>query len=402
MTDMKPSIDKGKRFSVIWIIPIVALVIGLSMVVQTKLSEGPTITISFDSAEGLEAGKTKVEFLNVVMGLVTDITLNPGFDGVLVTLELDPKAKTMLREDTRFWVVRARVGEGSISGLGTILSGAYIEISPGEGEQGRRDFIGLESPPLTALGAPGVKLTLYTDQAGSVSTGDSILYNGYKVGRVEGMVFDSEKVQIRYDVFIDAPYDKLVTSTVRFWNTSGINFKASAEGLDVRTGSLKTILLGGVAFGVPDGLTAGEPVENGAEYKLYKNLSDMEKQPYRHKMNFVMEFDQSLRGLVPGAPVEYRGIQVGSVIRVMSKELIANRNTKKGAPIPVLVSLEPGRLELPDTLQSLEYLRESISKGVEMGLFLHITQIFIKLIFCTIFYGLTRRQAIGHTKSNTT
>ena len=298
MTDMKPSIDKGKRFSVIWIIPIVALVIGLSMVVQTKLSEGPTITISFDSAEGLEAGKTKVEFLNVVMGLVTDITLNPGFDGVLVTLELDPKAKTMLREDTRFWVVRARVGEGSISGLGTILSGAYIEISPGEGEQGRRDFIGLESPPLTALGAPGVKLTLYTDQAGSVSTGDSILYNGYKVGRVEGMVFDSEKVQIRYDVFIDAPYDKLVTSTVRFWNTSGINFKASAEGLDVRTGSLKTILLGGVAFGVPDGLTAGEPVENGAEYKLYKNLSDMEKQPHLNTLtNTLPQVFKRLQGI---------------------------------------------------------------------------------------------------------
>lgn len=368
MTDMKPSIDTGKRFSVIWIIPIVALLIGLWMVVQTKLSEGPTITISFNSADGLEAGKTKIEFLNVTMGMVTEIALNPGLDGVLVTVELEPEAKEMLREDTRFWVVRARVGAGSISGLGTLLSGAYIELAPGEGKVGRRGFTGLELPPLTAVGAPGVKLTLYTDQAGSVSTGDAILYNGYKVGRVEGMKFDSEKVQVRYDVFIDAPYDKLVTSTVRFWNVSGINVKASSEGLDVRTGSLSTILLGGVAFDVPDGMKAGEPVKNGTEFKLFKNLSDMEKQPYRHHMYFVMEFDQSLRGLIPGAPVEYRGIQVGSVVRIMSKELIANRNTKKGAPIPVLVSLEPGRLELPDTLESLGYLHESISKGVSMGL----------------------------------
>ena len=368
MTDMKPSIDTGKRFSVIWIIPIVALVIGLWMVVQTKLSEGPTITISFDSADGLTAGKTKIEYLNVVIGMVTDITLNPGLDGVLVTVELDPKAKEMLREDTRFWVVRARVGAGSISGLGTLLSGAYIELGPGEGKKGRLEFTGLELPPMTAVGAPGVQLTLYTDHAGSVSTGDAILYNGYKVGQIESTVFDSERIQVRYDVFIDAPFDKLVTSTVRFWNTSGINIKASAEGLDVRTGSLNTILLGGVAFGVPEGLAEGDPVENGTEFKLYRNHSDMEKQPYDHHMYYVMAFDQSLRGLEPGAPVEYRGIQVGSVVRVMSKELIANRNTKKGAPIPVLVSLEPGRLELPDTEVSVQLLEQSISQGVAIGL----------------------------------
>ena len=369
MTDMNPTIDSGKRFSVIWIIPIVALLIGISMVIQTKLSEGPTITVSFNSATGLEAGKTKVEVLNVTMGLVTDIALNPGLDGVLVTVELEPEAEEMLREDTRFWVVRARVGAGgSISGLGTLLSGAYIKFAPGEGKEERRDFVGLEFPPLTPVGAPGVKLTLYTDQAGSVSTGDAILYNGYKAGRIEGMQFDSEHNQVRYDAFIDAPYDKLVTNTVRFWNTSGIDVKASSEGLDVRTGSLDTILLGGVAFGVPDVFNEGLPVENGAEFKLYKNYADMQKQPYHHQMYYVLPFKQSMRGLLPGAPVEYRGIQIGSVIRIMTKELMANPNREKGAAIPVLIAVEPGRLELPDTQESVDLARGNIAEGIAFGL----------------------------------
>lgn len=368
MTDMNPTIDSDKRFSVIWIIPIVALLTGITMVIQTKLSEGPTITISFDSATGLEAGKTKVEVLNVTMGLVTDIALNPGLDGVLVTVEIEPEAEEMLREDTRFWVIRARVGADSISGLGTLLSGAYIEFSPGEGKEGRRDFVGLEVPPLTPVGASGVRLTLYTDQAGSVSTGDAILYKGYKAGRIEGMKFDSKYTQVRYDVFIDAPYDKLVTNTVRFWNTSGIDVKVSAEGLHVRTGSLDTILRGGVAFGVPEVINEGLPVENGAEFKLYENYTDMQKQPYHHQMHYVLPFKQSIRGLLPGAPVEYRGIQIGSVIRIMSRELMASPNREKGAAIPVLIAVEPGRLELPDTQESVDLARSNIAEGVAVGL----------------------------------
>ena len=371
MNDMSPSIDKGKRFSVIWIIPIVALFIGLWMVVQTKLAEGPTITVSFESAEGLEAGKTKIEYLNVTMGLVQEISLSKDLNGVVATIELDPEAEDMLRDDTRFWVVRARIGAGSISGLGTLLSGAYIEIAPGEREKGKRHFQGLEIPPLTPLGAPGVKLTLFSEQAGSVSTGDAILYNGYKVGRIEGVNFDSERIQIRYDAFIDAPFDKLVTTTVRFWNTSGINMKVSAEGLDVRTGSLDTILLGGVAFSVPEGFSEGEPVENGTEFQLFRNYSDMQKEPYRQHIYYVVAFDQSLRGLLPGAPVEYRGIQIGSVVRIMAKELmvknVSEGGSKAGAGIPVLISIEPGRLDLPDTHIAVENMKETIASGVSSG-----------------------------------
>lgn len=368
MTDMKPTIQTGKRMSSIWIIPIVALLIGVSMVVHTQLSQGPTISIDFQTAEGLAAGKTKVEYLNVHIGLVEEVKLNKDMNGVTAIVQLDRAAKSLLKEDTQFWVVRARVGAGNVSGLGTILSGAYIELSPGQGKLGERHFTGLETPPLTPVGAPGVKLNLYSEQAGSVSTGDSVLYNGFKVGRVEGMSFDGERALIRYDVFIDAPYDQLVTSSVRFWDVSGIAVKASADGVEIKTGSFDTVVLGGVAFSVPEGLPKGERVDNGVEFKLYQSFSDIQKQPFRYHFDVVMTFQDSLRGLVVGAPVEYRGIEIGSVKRIMPKKLLLKPDRERGAAIPVLISIEPGRLELPDTQASLDLFKETLGEGVEEGL----------------------------------
>jgi paraquat-inducible protein B len=229
MSEMTPSVNSGNRFSTIWIIPIVALVAGIWMVVHTYLTEGPTISISFQSAEGLEAGKTKVKILNVDIGLIESVILNENVDGVITTVKLNAEARPLLREDTQFWVVRARVGAGGISGLGTILSGAYIELSPGTGKEGQRNFVGLEAPPSTPLDAPGLRVSLYSDHAGSVSRGDSVLYRGYKVGRVESTEFDVDKQQVNYELFIDSPFHEFVHSTTRFWNVSGISLSASVE-----------------------------------------------------------------------------------------------------------------------------------------------------------------------------
>lgn len=368
VSDSNPSIRATGGFSPIWVIPIVALVIGLWMVVQTKLSEGPDISISFDTAEGLEVGKTKVKYLSVEVGLVEDIVLRPDKGGVIVKVKLDREATDLLRQDTQFWVVRARVGAGSITGLGTILSGAYIELAPGEeAKGGRRSYSGLEQPPVTPLGAPGVKLSLFSKRGGSVSTGDSVLYNGYKVGRVESEVFDPERVEVRYDIFIDAPFDDFVTTSVRFWNVSGISFSASAGGVEVSTGSLDTIILGGIAFEVPDGLHPGVKVDNDAQFDLYDSRSDMQDQPFRKSVDYVVAFSESLRGLSVGAPVEYKGILMGHVKRILVKEIM-NRKDEYNIPIPVLVSLEPGRLEMGDDIEAVENLRGAIAAGVEYGL----------------------------------
>lgn len=369
MSELRPEISTGRRFNPIWVIPVVAVIIGLYMVIHTKLTEGPEITIEFNTAEGLEAGKTKLRYRDVDVGLVESVSLSDSMDKVLVTAKMDKAAEDMLREDTRFWVVRARVGAGAISGLGTLLSGAYLQLDPGSGQRSKKnEYKGLEVPPLTPADAPGVRLTLHSEEASSLSAGDPILYNGYKVGRIEGVVFDVAQKVLNYDVFVDAPYNDLVTTSTRFWNVSGVSVDASASGINVTTGSLETILLGGVAFGDLPGLPPGEKVESGTSYKLNASYQALAEDPFQHGIYYVAEFEQSLRGLKPGAPVEYRGIQVGRVERILMTELVNMREAGQGKPIPVLIYLEPARFGLPDSEQSVDGMRQSIATGVKGGM----------------------------------
>lgn len=369
MSELKPEISTGRRFNPVWVVPVVAVVIGLYMVIHTKLTEGPEITIQFNTAEGLEAGKTKLRFRDVDIGLVESVTLSDSMDKVLVTAKMDNAASDMLRDDTRFWVVRARVGAGAISGLGTLLSGAYIQLDPGTDERKRKGiYVGLEAPPLTPAGTPGLRLTLYSERAGSLTAGDAILYRGYKVGRIESVTFDSEKRQVVYGAFIDAPYDDMVTTTTRFWNVSGISVDTSTAGIQVTTGSLETILLGGVAFGNLPGLPPGTSAVSGASYKLNASYRELQDDPFTYRLYYVTQFEQSLRGLEPGAPVEYRGIQIGRVERILIKELVSQRAAGEGNPIPVLIYLEPARFGLEDSQESIDAMHQAIAVGVKTGM----------------------------------
>lgn len=376
MSEAKPVVSQGRGFSAIWIIPVVALLLGAYMVVHTIMTEGPEITVSFENGDGLEAGKTKLKLRNVTLGVVQDIALNETLDGVVATIKLERDATDMLREDTRFWVVRARIGGGSISGLGTLLSGAYIEISPGSDALPQRDFVGLEEPPLTASDAPGVRIELFSDRATSVSAGDPVLYRGYKVGRVESKRLDPDAQKVKYDVFVDAPFDKLVTTSVRFYDISGFSLFAGADGFKVETGSADTILLGGVTFDLPPGFEPGEPASSMESFKLYESYDDITRNPFEVGKYYVTSFSQSIGGLSPDAPVRYRGIRIGRVVRVMFKEMTADiaiarergEVVGQGSPIPVLVYLEPGRLEWPDTEDSNDLLHEVIKSGIPNGM----------------------------------
>ncbi|MBV1916261.1 MAG: intermembrane transport protein PqiB [Pseudomonadales bacterium] len=368
MNELNPSVSNSRRLSVIWIIPLVAALIGLYMIIHTLMSEGPTITLDFSTAEGLVKGKTKIRLLNVDIGVVENVVLKPDMTGVTTTIKLDPQARPLLREDTLFWVVRARVSASGISGLETLLGGSYIEMAPGDGQLGKRAFVGLEEPPVTPADAPGLRLRLYSDRAGSISTGDVVLYRGYHVGRVESTRFDTQQRRVNYEVFIDAPFHELIDSSTRFWDTSGISFKASADGIEVDTGSLNTLLLGGVSFGSPPDLPTGVPVKSDHEFQLYKSQDEILKNPYRYGTYFVVSFQQSLRGLTTGAPVEYRGIRIGRVERILLKETMEQGMGGTGSPIPVLIYLEPGLLALQDNPQSVTALRKTIRTGVTKGL----------------------------------
>ena len=374
MSEAKPATSTKKRISPLWIVPLVAAVAGVWMVVHAYLTEGPTITLAFHDAEGLTAGKTKVRILNVDVGLVEAVELNEDVSGVRVIVKLDAGTRPLLREDTQFWVVKARIGAAGVSGLNTLLSGAYIEMAPGSGETGRRDFVGLEQPPLTAAGSPGLHLTLVTDEAGSVSTGDQIYYRGLVAGRVESTQFKAEQGEVHYTVFIDRPYDELVTTSTRFWNSSGITVDASAEGIALRVGALDSVLSGGVTFATLPELPPGEPVADGEEFRLHPSFSDVLADPYQAGTYFVVEVDGDVTGLRPGAPVSFRGLNVGRVVRILRKELAESffQSETPGAgpprPIPVLVYLQPGRLEAPDSGQSVQILRDGLRRAVAFGL----------------------------------
>jgi paraquat-inducible protein B len=283
MSEAKAVVEKKRRINAVWFLPILAAVLGGYMVVYTFLTEGPTITITFRTAEGLAAGKTAVKALNVDVGIVETVELADDLTHVIVTAKLDAAAAPLLREDSRFWVVRARVGAGGVTGLGTILSGGYIELAPGEGEPvGRRHrYMGLETPPVTTAGTPGVQIALSSEQAGSVSAGDPVVYNGYTVGRIDTAKLDANTKQVQYTAFIDAPYDVMVSTGTRFWNASGIDLDASAQGIELRMASITTLIVGGVEFGVPDGVEPGTAIQNGHAFKLYRSYKEAREEPYQ-------------------------------------------------------------------------------------------------------------------------
>jgi paraquat-inducible protein B len=258
------------------------------------------------------------------------------------------------------------VGRAGVSGLGTLLSGGYIQIAPGESEVMRRSFVGLEEPPVTPAGTPGIRITLTAARAGSVSAGDPVLFKGYTVGRVETEKFDPERQLLSYDVFIDAPYDKKLTHRHRFWDVSGVSAKAGADGIEVNLPALETLLIGGVEVGLPTGVGPGRPIDPGEEFQLYDSFDAVNERPYRYSLQYVVRFPQSVRGLSPGAPVEYRGIRLGQVERIMLSEIATGGG--RGVAIPVLIRLEPARIEMPDSPEGVERFRETIETAVGNGL----------------------------------
>ncbi len=368
MSEPRATVSETKRVSLVWLVPIVALVLGAWMVIHTIQSQGPEITVVLSTAEGIEAGKTKIKALNVQVGIVESAVLGDNHDHVVVKARLDKAATALLREDTEFWVVRPRIGTAGVSGLGTLLSGGYIQLAPGTGEKGRREFVALDDPPLTPTGTPGLHFKMTSDHAGSVSSRDPVLYKGFRIGLVESAEFDVASQQMHYTAFIAAPYDELVSSSTRFWHASGISVSAGADGLEVETASLEALIVGGVAMGLPDNVAPGEAVTAGATFQLYENFASVNERPYKAALEYVVTFPQSVRGLRPGAPVEYRGIPVGLVEGILLRELFNTDVTGRGAPIPVLIRIEPGRLELPDSEDGKKGLARAVELSVARGL----------------------------------
>lgn len=312
-----PLIRRRRRISWVWLVPLVAALIGLSLLVRGWLETGPTVTIRFDSAEGLEVGQTKVRYKDVVIGHVTNIGVSPNRDGVLVKAELDRNgAKYFTREGTYFWVVRPRFSLTGISGLSTILSGPYISVDPPAGEPDGSapvyEFVGLEKPPEVTGDRPGKRFTVVSDTLGSLEIGSPIYYRDIPVGRVIGYELSDDGDEIYIHVFIDSPNDKFVTSDTRFWNVSGIDFSFGSDGVQLQTASLASIVAGGIAFASinPHNET---PAPADTVFTLSADADIALAEPNGPPFRVDMVFNQPVRGLTVGAPIEFLGMEVGKV-----------------------------------------------------------------------------------------
>ena len=350
--------------SLVWLIPLIALAIGGWLAYKAYSEKGPTIHIEFKTAAGLAVGKTEVKFKDVAIGKVTGIDVTQDLARVRVAADLVAGAERYLTEGTRFWVERPRVTASQVSGLETLLSGAYIAMDPVNRGGPTREFLGLEQPPLFTTAEAGKQFVLRAPTLGSLNIGSPVYYRDIQVGQVVGHDLDAEGQAVSIRIFVSAPHDALVDTNTRFWNASGVDFSLTAAGVTIGTQSLLSVLIGGVAFDNPETLeAAGHPAGQGEIFPLYPSRAEAHEKTYLHKERFLLYFGGSVRGLSIGAPVELRGIKVGQVLDI---QLQLNADTAR-FQIPVLVEIEPERIVVVGDGSGLS-AGNAVDRLVERGL----------------------------------
>ncbi|TLD72396.1 intermembrane transport protein PqiB [Phragmitibacter flavus] len=364
-SEPRATIKRSRRWSTVWIVPFVALALGAWLVWEHYRSLGPLVYVRFETADSIVSGKTDVRARSVSIGMVEAVTLAKDLQSVIVAIRMQPDSEELLREGSRFWVVKPRISAADVSGLGTIITGAYIELDPGDGREDVHHFDGLEKPPITSSSVPGLRLVLEADNPGSLNVGSPIYYKGFEVGRVEQRSFDIKSRRTNFDIFIGDPYAELVHEGTAFWNSSGVDISAGADGFRVRTPSFQAMLSGGATFAVPPGAVVGKEATNGTVFTLFPDEEATRKATFVADRRCLLFFDQSVRGLQNDAPVEFRGIPLGRVVDISFD--YAPTGEKR---VPVLIEVDPSVLRNPSQKAANEKidLAEAVSQGLRAKL----------------------------------
>jgi paraquat-inducible protein B len=345
--EMSPSgtpqavVKTKKGISIVWVVPLVAILLGGFLAYKAITEKGPTITITFESAEGLEAGKTKIKYKDVEVGQVQSIRLSDDLE-VIVTADLAKGAKRYLTETTRFWVVRARIAAGKVSDLGTLFSGAYIGIDPGKPGKAARSFKGLEKPPIITTDLPGRHFMLKAETLGSLEVGYPINYRQIKVGQIIAYGLEKNGQAFDIKIFIHAPYHEYVRENTRFYNASGLDVSLDASGIKINTDSFVTLMIGGIAFENPKDSGPSPAAMEGDTFRLYKRRENIYEKSYVKKARWLLHFEDSVRGLSVGAPVVLKGINIGKVVDIKLELDYDSMDFR----IPVEIETEPERIAM--------------------------------------------------------
>jgi paraquat-inducible protein B len=367
-----PSADVSKRrpFLLIWLVPLVALVIAAYLGYRAIAERGAQVVITFNSADGLTAGQTKVQHKAVDLGTVETINLTPDQRRVELHVRMRREANRMLTDQARFWVVRPRLNAGNLSGLDTLISGSYIEIDPGPpGENAGKpqtEFTGLEEPPAVRSDEPGRTFTLQTRRIGSLGSGSPVFFRDIAVGEVLGYDLADNGDRVIIHAFVRKPYDDYVHEDTRFWNISGVNLKLGAEGVQLQVESLQAIISGGIAFDRPPGKSAAPVAKPDAKFPLFSDEGTANASSYTQRLKFATYVETSVRGLARGAPVELFGIQIGNVrdVRLIFDPVGGKSRVRVDFEIQPERILQPGQADLPP----IEVTKDLVQRGMRAQL----------------------------------
>ncbi|NHN84553.1 MCE family protein [Acetobacter musti] len=351
--DSPPAAKVAKaRFSIIWVIPIISVLIAVFLLWRSLYNRGPEIMITFDTADGLTSGQTQVKNKAVTLGTVDAITLSRDMRHVDVRVQMNASAAGLLSDKSRFWVVRPRINGASVTGLETLLSGAYIAFDPGPQGGGKAThFTGLESPPGMQSDQPGRTYSLVTPSIGSIGPGAPVFFRDVDVGEVLGYTLPPGGIgPVLIQFFVREPYDHYLRTNTRFWNASGVKVGFGAGGLKVQMQSIQALFSGGIAFSLSNPGTSGETVEEAPAntiFQLYDDKETADDAGYHERLETATYLSSSVSGLAVGSSVTMFGIQVGSV-----RDVKLQIDQKTGhARVRVAMDIQPERVLARNEIQ---------------------------------------------------